>query len=198
MPTNGFDVSHYQGGITWANVNLADVYFCYIKATDGIPTDTDTGVDDQFAANWAGAKSIQMIRGAYHFFRPARLVADQVANFTAQVGALDLQDLPPALDLEIPTDDPTAWSGIEPSQAITIALDWLTRVQTLLGRKPIVYMDLNFYNTVLGGDAGELKIYPLDRALHQCKRSRRSSGLEHMAILAILPDRKRGRNLHCR
>lgn len=161
MPLNGFDVSHHQGDITWPNVNLADVYFCFIKATDGVPTDTDTGVDDHFAENWAGADSIKILRGAYHFFRPARPVAAQVANFTAQVGMLNLQDLPPVLDLEIPTDDPTAWSGIDPSQAVAMALDWVTRVQALLSRKAIVYMSPDFYRTVLGADAGGLKNYPL-------------------------------------
>lgn len=162
MPNlSGLDVSHHQGVIDWASVNLADLNFCFIKATDGIPTGSDTGVDPQFAANWAGAKSIGMIRGAYHFFRPARLVVDQVSNFAAQVTALDLQDLPPALDLEIPKDNPTAWITITPAQAIAMAIDWLTRVQTLYNRKPIVYMDLNFYNTVLGGDVGDLKNYAL-------------------------------------
>ncbi len=158
---SGIDVSHHQGDISWQLLDLTDVNFCFIKATDGVPTDTDTGVDPKFSTNWSGTKSAGLIRGAYHFFRPARPVAGQVANFTAQVGTLDLKDLPPALDLEIPQDDPTAWTGVTPSQAVSLALDWLNRVQILLGRKPIVYMDLNFFSQVLGGSAAGLQSYAL-------------------------------------
>src|SRR5690348_8172409 len=93
----GFDVSHHQNTITWTDIPAAEVKFCFIKATDGAH-----GKDKNFEANWDGAQSVGIIRGAYHFFRPHSLVAEQVSSFLTQVGALDLNDLPPVLDLEIP------------------------------------------------------------------------------------------------
>lgn len=154
--TDGFDVSHFQGGISWADLPLDEVKFCFIKATDG-----GSGKDGKFTVNWAGAKSVSLIRGAYHFFRPGTAVADQVTNFINRVGDLDAQDLPPALDLEIPGDNPTAWDGIGMPEAADLAVEWLSQVQTATGRKPIVYTNKQFYTTVLGGDASLLKDYAL-------------------------------------
>lgn len=153
MPTTeGFDVSHFQGAISWADLPLDEVKFCFIKATDG-----GSGKDSKFASNWAGAKSVSLIRGAYHFFRPASAVADQVNNFVNQVGDLDLQDLPPVLDLEIPGDDPAAWATIGMPEAANLAVDWLNQVQTATGRKPIIYTNKQFYTNVLDSDASLLK-----------------------------------------
>src|SRR5690349_11309537 len=130
--------------------------FCFIKATDGAH-----GKDKNFTANWDGAQSDGLIRGAYHFFRPHSSVEDHVSSFVTKVGALDSSDLPPVLDLEIPSDDVTAWSDIEMPQAVNLALDWLTGVQTQLKRTPIVYTNRQFVNEVLGGDASALKGFPL-------------------------------------
>jgi lysozyme len=157
MPTiDGFDVSHFQGAITWTDLPLQDVKFCFVKATDG-----GTGKDNRFAANWAGANAVELIRGAYHFFRPGTAVAAQVANFINQVGALDLQDLPPVLDLEVPGDDQTAWLGIGMPQAANLVIDWLNQMEAATGRKPIVYTNRQFYTDVLGSDASLLKGYSL-------------------------------------
>src|SRR5689334_12438956 len=70
--TKGIDVSKWQGTINWSSVKAAGVAFAFIRLSDGANTK-----DAKFAANWAGAKSVGIIRGAYQFFRPAQSVTTQ-------------------------------------------------------------------------------------------------------------------------
>lgn len=93
-PIQGIDVSHHQGPIDWRRLPGEGVDFAYIKATEG-----GDFRDSAFAANWAGARSAGVARGAYHFFTLCRPGADQAANFIATV-PVDPQALPPAVDLE--------------------------------------------------------------------------------------------------
>jgi lysozyme len=93
-PRQGIDVSHYQGRIRWSLLPNAGVDFAYIKATEG------SGYrDPTFAANWAGAKTAGIERGAYHFYSLCRPGGEQAANFIAAVPRAP-DALPPAIDLE--------------------------------------------------------------------------------------------------
>jgi len=94
FPTQGIDVSHHQGAIDWRRLPAQGVDFAYIKASEG-----GDHRDRAFAANWAGARSAGIARGAYHFFTLCRPGADQAANFIAAV-PLEPDALPPAVDLE--------------------------------------------------------------------------------------------------
>jgi lysozyme len=94
FPTQGIDVSHHQGIIAWRELPGQGVDFAYIKASEG-----GDHRDRAFAANWAGARSAGIARGAYHFFTLCRSGADQAANFIAAV-PVEPDALPPAVDLE--------------------------------------------------------------------------------------------------
>src|ERR1043166_9121841 len=60
----GIDVSYYQGSINWGAVKNDGVKYAFIRVSDG------TGYrDSKFDANWSGAKSHGVLRGAYQFFR---------------------------------------------------------------------------------------------------------------------------------
>jgi lysozyme len=93
-PTQGIDVSHHQGEIDWNAARSAGVDFVYIKASEG----SDMR-DDRFAANWAGAATADIKRGAYHFFSLCRPGREQATNFIALVPR-EAEALPHALDLE--------------------------------------------------------------------------------------------------
>ena len=93
----GVDVSHHQGRIDWRRVAGDDISFAYIKATEG-----ETWVDSEFAANWQGAASVGLSRGAYHFFSLCVPGANQARHFLATVPD-DPQALPPVVDLEFGT-----------------------------------------------------------------------------------------------
>src|ERR1022692_1892730 len=62
----GTDVSGYQPSINWTTVKNAGVAFAWSKATEG------TGyVNPYFTSQEAGAKSVGIYIGAYHFARPS-------------------------------------------------------------------------------------------------------------------------------
>jgi len=90
----GIDISNHQGKIDWDDVATDNVSSVYMKATEG-----DDFVDKSFAANWSGAASAGIARGAYHFFTLCSSGAAQAANFL-RVVPTDPQALPPAVDLE--------------------------------------------------------------------------------------------------
>ena len=89
----GVDVSHHQGVVAWKRVAKDNISFAYIKATEG-----GDHVDTQFAANWSGAKSAGLRRGAYHFFTFCRPGAEQARNFLKIVPSD--AELPPVVDVE--------------------------------------------------------------------------------------------------
>lgn len=62
----GTDVSGYQPSINWTTVKNAGVAFAWTKATEG----TDY-VNPYFTAQEAGAKSVGIYIGAYHYARPS-------------------------------------------------------------------------------------------------------------------------------
>jgi lysozyme len=94
---HGVDVSAHQGEIRWDRVAADGMSFAYIKATEGAGF-----VDRRFAANWSGASSVGLDRGAYHFFTLCAPGAAQARNFLTVVPT-DPGALPPAVDLEFGT-----------------------------------------------------------------------------------------------
>src|SRR5437899_595123 len=96
----GVDVSGGNGVIDWAMAHSDGVAFAYMKAAQG------TGFTDaRFAANWAGARAAGVRRGAYHFFDPTVDGITQARHYLTVLGALQPDDLPPALDVECPDAD---------------------------------------------------------------------------------------------
>jgi lysozyme len=147
----GIDVSHYQPAIDWATVVRAGFQYCFIKATEG-----SASVDRSFARHWEDARKAGLIRGAYHFFRPAVPVAAQASLFLRTVKLLQPGDLPPVLDLEVPQE----WTGILPRERTALAVGWLEAVEHQLGATPIVYLSPSFASCILGNTT-ELARYPV-------------------------------------
>lgn len=139
----GVDVSHHQNTIDWARVRRAGYEFAYFKATEG-----GNFVDKQFITNWAAARKAGVVRGAYHFFRPKVAVRTQVDNFVKTVGSITSGDLPPVLDVEVPSD----WAGISKKRAVAMILEWLTAVEARLGMRPVLYLSPSFARDVLEPD----------------------------------------------
>lgn len=132
----GIDTSDYQGAPDFAKVKAAGHAFVITKATEG----TDF-VAATFARNWHTINAAGLIRGAYHFARPGRSTGKEQAE--AFVKVVERQgygagDLPLVLDLEddggLSDQKLTAWVG-----------DFVTRVEQMTGRKPIIYTGAYFY-----------------------------------------------------
>ncbi len=147
---DGVDVSHWQGSISWSKVEAAGMQFAFMKATE-----STTYTDTRFATNWAGAKSVGLYRGAYHFARPSSgTAAAQARYFVSKVGSFKgAGTLPPVLDLE-------ASGGLSVSALRTWTTNWLRTVEDLTGRTPIIYVSPAFWEHYLG-DSAAYTHYPL-------------------------------------
>ena len=144
--TLGIDVSHFQGEVNWPAVAGSGVRFAFIKATDGIQD-----IDPRFAQNWAGAKAAGIVRGAYHFFRPALDAERQAAHFSSVV-TMDDMALPPALDVEV-TD------GLDRAALQAGIRTWLETVRAACGRQPVLYTDPSFWNENVAADFSDCPLW---------------------------------------
>jgi lysozyme len=140
---SGIDVSSFQNQVDWTKVKAAGAQFAYLKATEGV-TITDT----TFASNRANARAAGLVCGAYHLFRPKDTAQAQVDNFVAAVGTVEVGELPPVLDIEVPSD----WANIALAARIKLVTDWLVAVEARLGVRPIVYINNPDMQALLNND----------------------------------------------
>ena len=147
---HGIDVSKHQGNIDWKRVSLMEkngirIAFTYIKATEGV-----TRQDEKFDTNWKHSAENGLLRGAYHFYYPSRDAEKQADNFIQMV-KLNKGDLPPVVDIE--------YSNGKSSKKIRLGLKaYLEKIEKYYSVKPIIYTNINFYNTYLKGSFDD---YPL-------------------------------------
>ena len=148
MALQGIDVSVYQNPVDWVTVANSGIYYAFAKATEG-----ETFVDSDFATNWATMRSVGIIRGAYHFFRPGKNPLTQANLFLKTLTGLDGGDLPPVLDLEV-------LDNLAPNVVLDRASQWLKAVEAATGRRPIIYTFPVFWEERLGNPT-QLANYPL-------------------------------------
>jgi lysozyme len=147
---HGIDISKHQGIIDWKRVSRMkkdgiQISFAFIKATEGI-----TRQDNKFETNWKQAGQNGLLRGAYHFYYPSRDADKQADNFI-NIAKLNKGDLPPVVDIE--------YSNGKPAKKICDDLKvFITRLEKQYSVKPIIYTNINFYNTYLVGNFDD---YPL-------------------------------------
>ena len=132
----GIDVSRWQGVIDWPAVKSDGVSFAAIRATVG-----DFFTDDQFEANWRGAKDNDIFRCAYHVLRPDDDAVAQIDRFESVVG--EAGDLPHVLDVEV--------DGGQPNYIIRArTLASLQEIEQRFGRTPLVYTADWFWTPHIG------------------------------------------------
>ena len=149
--TFGIDVSEYQGVISWLQVNEINekqkVGFVIIRATAG-----DNRRDRFFTSNWRAARKNNILRGAYHYFRPNENSTNQANNFIKNV-QLVAGDLPPILDIE-------KTSKIQSNENLVKGVqNWLKIVESHYGIKPIVYTGAHFYNDHLKNNLNDYLVW---------------------------------------
>lgn len=143
----GFDVSEYQSIIDWEKTYNIDesfeMSFVFIRATAG-----NDKVDSRYKENWKNAKARNLIRGAYHYYRPNENSIEQANNFIKTV-KLKKGDLPPVLDIEkLPKTQSIA--------NLKIGLRrWLEAVEKHYKVKPIIYSGESYYNDFLRKEFSE-------------------------------------------
>jgi GH25 family lysozyme M1 (1,4-beta-N-acetylmuramidase) len=146
----GIDVSDYQGNIDWGAVARSGRVFAYAQVSDGL------GYRDwSFARNWSGMKAAGLIRGAYQYFEVGEdPVAQANLVINAVGGHLDAGDLPPMLDIE------SAPAGTSAGTVLWYMQTWANRIQSALGKKPVIYTGSWWWNPHTGG-SGQFGSYPL-------------------------------------
>ncbi len=146
----GFDVSEYQSEIDWEQTYHIDesfeLSFVFIRATAG-----KNKTDKRFKENWKAAKERQLMRGAYHYYRPNENSLEQAENFIKNV-KLSKGDLPPVLDIEkLPNS--------QSIDSLKVGLRrWLVKVEKHYKVKPIIYSGESYYTDFLKKEFSE---YPL-------------------------------------
>ena len=151
MPIEGCDVSHYNGLLNYKVIFQAGVRFVFIKATDGAFNN-----DNMFVKNWAAATGAGLLAGAYHFFRPLNDPIKQADFFLQTIASR--KGLPPVVDLEWSPrkgikDEWTLVKGGQPiipvRKRVEIIAQFLQRVESKTGRKPIIYTSTSWWNPTL-------------------------------------------------
>ena len=126
----GIDVSKWQQGLDWAAVAQAGFAFAFVKATEG-----DDYTDPTFQTHWQAARDHGLLRGPYHLFWPEDDHQQQADLFVKTVRRLELDDLPPILDVEARADAP----AFPNEQWLAGVQVWLNTIEAGLGRRPIIY-----------------------------------------------------------
>jgi lysozyme len=142
-PTEGIDISHWQGEIDWTEVAAAGKAFAFMKASEDIDF-----VDGTYVLNRARARAAGLVTGAYHFAQPDRSLGDAEAeadHFLATAAIAD-GDLPPVLDLE-------RANGLTPAELQAWVKAYLERIRLRTGVRGVVYTSPNFWSRNMGGTA---------------------------------------------
>lgn len=145
----GIDVSHHQGDIDWNEVKKQNVYFCFIKATEGI-----NFVDKKFEYNYKEAKKNKILVGAYHYYRFNRNNNLQFKNFTKSVHKGSI-DFPPVIDVEYFGNEKLR-DLRNKEKFIKDLKSFQSMIENFYGKKPIIYTDVKFYNDLIKGKIDNL------------------------------------------
>jgi GH25 family lysozyme M1 (1,4-beta-N-acetylmuramidase) len=151
--TAGVDVSHYQGSINWTSVKGAGIQFAYIKATEGT-----TYKDTAFNTNYVNAYNAGVIRGGYHFARPAASSGATQANYFVSNGggwSADGRTLPGALDLE------AGCAGLSQTSMRNWIADFMNTYRSRTGRYAVIYTTTSWWTTCTGNYSGFWANHPL-------------------------------------
>ncbi|MCU0350120.1 MAG: glycoside hydrolase family 25 protein, partial [Flavobacterium sp.] len=117
--------------------------FVFIRSTAG-----KDKIDSKFKENWKAAKERQLIRGAYHYYRPNENSIVQAENFINTV-TLEPGDFPPVLDIEqLPKK--------QSLDSLKVGLKrWLDKVEKHYKVKPIIYSGESYYKDFLKKEFSE-------------------------------------------
>jgi lysozyme len=153
----GIDISHFQGDEEDFLVKNKDsLSFIICKASEGVDKK-----DSAFDRNWNLARQKGFIRGAYHLYYCTGSPVQQAQFFNSTVGKLSSTDLPPIIDIEKPYVNPQC-TNIQSN-----ILLFLKEVETLTGRKPMIYINRDAGNQYLNN--AQFAGYPLWVAAYTSK-----------------------------
>lgn len=148
----GVDVSHYQGEIDWEVLQMQNIDFAYIKATEG-----SSHVDEKFEENWKNASQTSLKIGAYHFFSFDSEGKNQAENYIRTVGNLEGK-LIPVIDVEYYGDK--FRNPPDKEKVVEELKDMCVCLEREYGAKPMLYTTNTVYRKYLKGEF-DFEEYPL-------------------------------------
>jgi lysozyme len=159
----GVDISHLSNtekDVFWQD--LKDKHtFCFVKASEGV-----TYNDPRFLEHINRLKDLQILRGAYHFFRMLNEDIDgQIKNFLDS--GVDFREkgmLPSVLDVEPSSDEfkKNRLGEITHNRVAVVSRmrKWLEVVEDKTGKRPFIYTSKYIWDEILKSPTGFEK-YPL-------------------------------------
>lgn len=150
----GIDVSSWQHSgtsgstcgrpIDWVQVRNSGISFAYVKSTEAT-----SYTNPCFAQDWAGIAGVGLLRGSYHYAKPAlplSTAVDQARYFVSRAGSMTGPgDLPGMLDLE-------ETGGLNATQLSDWTRTFMSEVTLLTGKKPVLYMGAFFFPGTIAPD----------------------------------------------
>lgn len=146
----GIDVSHHQHIIDWEEVKSSDIYFAFIKATEG-----DDFKDTMFDINWHNAIANNIIPGAYHFYSLRYPGISQANNFIDSVPNIHYM-LPPVIDLEYGGNSILRPTKLEFIKELS---SFISVIKEYYKKEPILYTTKDFYDDYLHPEFMNYKIW---------------------------------------
>lgn len=134
----GIDVSKWQSNIDWDPLADYGIRYAFIRVNHGLDD-----IDEKFTYNWAEARRVGILRGAYQYFLPDEDAIEQAQLLLDLMGPLEPDDLPPVLDVE---ED----AGQSPEVIRQKIHLWVDHVEAAIGRKPIIYTAKYFWQDRVG------------------------------------------------
>ncbi len=150
----GIDVASWQHSgtsgstcgrpIDWVQVRNSGISFAYVKSTEAT-----SYTNPCFAQDWAGIAGVGLLRGSYHYAKPALPVStaiDQARYFVSRAGSMTGPgDLPGMLDLE-------ETGGLNAPELSDWTRAFMNEVTLLTGKKPVLYMGAFFFPGTIAAD----------------------------------------------
>lgn len=146
----GIDVSRYQAVINWDRVSRwgnHPIEFAYVKASQGVTLE-----DPFYERNMEEGRRAGILVGSYHYFSSGGPGADQADYFMKKVASMH-QDLIPVVDVE---EVNRGWGAIALRRNLH---DFMERMESAYGIRPIIYSGLFFYNLYLAEEFSDYMLF---------------------------------------
>lgn len=156
-PVQGITVSSLQGAINFNALEIENVSFAYIKASEG-----KSLKDTQFEASWNNSKDSTVKTGAYHKLSFSEDGKSQAENFIQTVGKIsnDGYRLLPAV--EVTKSGMSLAYSPEKDTVVSILKEYCKAIKDEYAVNPIIITGDKFYKEYLKDDFASYKLWIID------------------------------------
>lgn len=137
----GVDLSHFQQTVDFGEIVAAGITFVYLKATQGL-----SYVDPTFEGRRGMAHDSGTRLGPYHFMDPLADGGDQALHLVDTIGALQLSELPVAVDCE----NTPGWDQIDQPTRVLRLGHLLGGIEDGTGIRPMIYTSMEWWLEFFG------------------------------------------------